>query len=397
MRFLFPPRQHAPARPDDSASPDDQLLAPEPVLRSRQRPRLNHKALVFAATLLAGSAAMVAWSMNRLPWSDGGSAPMRSAGERVELPPQGFHASASAATAALLPDTLPPLPPPLPAASQSAPGMTAGSAMPIAMDNSALAPMDTAPVPLAPARPSRAALREPISPLSQADGPLVETVNAAAADSGGSAVHVQRVAHPTTLLPRGRVIRCVLETRIVSDLAGLTSCIVTEPVYSLGGQLLIRPGSRVSGQYQEQVGATERLAVVWERMLTPDGLDVQLMSPGADALGGTGHPGAVNKHWGERISSALLVSLMSDVMQIAAARHAPAAASPSTTSIGVDSGSIVQQSNPYQSRTADTLQSAAQTALQAGATRAPTITIAQGQLITIQVARDIDFAGVLTP
>ena len=113
MRFLFPPRQHAPARPDDSASPDDQLLAAEPVLRSRQRPRLNHKALVFAATLLAGSAAMVAWSMNRLPWSDGGSAPMRSSGERVELPPQGFQASASAATAALLPDTLPPLPPPL--------------------------------------------------------------------------------------------------------------------------------------------------------------------------------------------------------------------------------------------------------------------------------------------
>ena len=222
MRFLFPPRQHAPARPDDSASPDDQLLAAEPVLRSRQRPRLNHKALVFAATLLAGSAAMVAWSMNRLPWSDGGSAPMRSSGERVELPPQGFQASASAATAALLPDTLPPLPPPLPAASQSAPGMTAGSAMPIAMDNSALAPMDTAPVPLAPARASRAALREPISPLSQADGPLVETVNPAAADSGGSAMHVQRVAHPATLLPRGRVIRCVLETRIVSDLAGLT-------------------------------------------------------------------------------------------------------------------------------------------------------------------------------
>ena len=105
----------------------------------------------------------------------------------------------------------------------------------------------------------------------------------------------------------------------------------------------------------------------------------------------------VDKHWGERVSSALLVSLMSDVMQIAAARHAPAAASPSTTSISVDSGSLVQQTNPYQSRTADTLQSAAQTALQAGATRAPTITIAQGQLITIQVARDIDFAGVLTP
>jgi len=395
MAFTFRLGQPPAATPEPPSAADEALLATEPVLRSRQRPRLNRKALVFAATLLAGSAAMVAWSMSRLPWSDGPSSPARSSGERVELPQQSFQASASAPAAALLPDTLPPLPPSGLPSGQVTMALAGQTALPTPVET--LPEPSLAPAPLArPRNPAPKLAPEP-SPTSTSAGPLVESASPPAAESGQGTALVQRVQHPATLLPRGRVIRCVLETRIVSEIAGLTSCIVTEPVYSLGNQLLIRPGSRISGQYQEQLGAADRLAVIWERLLTPDGLDVQLMSPGADALGGSGHPGVVDKHWGERVSSALLVSLMSDVMQIAAARHAPAAASPSTTSISVDSGSLVQQTNPYQSRTADTLQSAAQTALQAGATRAPTITIAQGQLITIQVARDIDFAGVLTP
>ncbi|NLX16836.1 MAG: hypothetical protein GXY45_07680, partial [Ramlibacter sp.] len=109
MAFTFRLGQPPAATPEPPSAADEALLATEPVLRSRQRPRLNRKALVFAATLLAGSAAMVAWSMSRLPWSDGPSSPARSSGERVELPQQSFQASASAPAAALLPDTLPPL------------------------------------------------------------------------------------------------------------------------------------------------------------------------------------------------------------------------------------------------------------------------------------------------
>ncbi len=89
---------------------------------------------------------------------------------------------------------------------------------------------------------------------------------------------------------QGTFIRCVLETHIVTDVPGFTSCIVTEPVYSLNGRSLLLPkGSKVYGQYG--TGASPnvpRVSVVWDRITTPNGIDVTMASPGVDNLGGAG-------------------------------------------------------------------------------------------------------------
>lgn len=196
----------------------------------------------------------------------------------------------------------------------------------------------------------------------------------------------QPLVNPDTLLTRGTFIRCVLETRIVSDFPGYTSCVVSEPVYSFNGRRLLLPkGSKVLGTYKKQpVG--NRMIVIWDRIITPTGIDVNMSSPGIDQLGGSGDPGYLDSHWPSRIGSALLISMLSDAFSYEAAEHGP-----KTTT--VTSGVAVE--NPFQSNTAQTLQNLSQQAVQASANRPATVTINQGTLVDVYVAKDVDFSGVV--
>lgn len=199
------------------------------------------------------------------------------------------------------------------------------------------------------------------------------------------------IQKPNALLVRGTYIRCVLETRIVSDLAGYTSCIVTEPVYSINGYNLLLPkGSKILGSYGNGGGGAAnlaRVAVVWDRITTPTGIDVSMSSPGVDNLGGSGIPGQYNAHWGSRITSALLISLISDGFKYAAAENGP-----SSYTYG-GSGLIVEQ--PYESATARTMERLANEALNENMQRRPTVTVNQGTIINVYVSRDVDFSGVV--
>lgn len=196
----------------------------------------------------------------------------------------------------------------------------------------------------------------------------------------------QPLRSPDTLMQRGTYIRCVLETRIISDIPGYTSCLVTEPVYSFNGQRLLLPkGSKVLGTY-DKGPMGDRMAVIWDRIITPNGIDVNMASPGIDNLGGAGIPGHYDAHWGQRISSALLISMLSDAFKYEAAEHGPK----STT---VTNGVVTQE--PFESNTAQTVQNLANQAVQAAANRAPTVTINQGTIVYVYVAKDVDFSGVV--
>ncbi|SFW62980.1 MULTISPECIES: TrbI/VirB10 family protein [Luteibacter] len=194
------------------------------------------------------------------------------------------------------------------------------------------------------------------------------------------------LTHPDTLMLRGTFIRCVLETRIITDIPGFTSCIVTEPVYSFTGKRLLLPkGSKVLGKYEMEPNGP-RVAVIWDRIVTPTGIDVNMASPGIDTLGGAGHPGYYNAHWGSRIGAALLISMLSDAFKYEAAEHGPR-----QTTI---SNGVVTQS-PFESNTAATVQQLANQAVQRAANRPATVTINQGTVLAIYVAKDVDFSGVV--
>lgn len=196
----------------------------------------------------------------------------------------------------------------------------------------------------------------------------------------------QGLTAPDTLMLRGTFIRCVLETRIVTDIPGFTSCIVTEPVYSFNGKHLLLPkGSKVLGKYDMEPNGP-RVAVIWDRIVTPTGIDVNMASPGVDNLGGAGHPGRYNAHWGSRIGSALLISMLSDAFKYEAAVHGP-------TQTTISNGVVTQ--TPFESNTAQTVQNLANQAVRRAANRPATVTINQGTVLTVYVAKDVDFSGVV--
>ena len=126
------------------------------------------------------------------------------------------------------------------------------------------------------------------------------------------------------LLTQGAMLDCVLETRIVSTVAGMTSCHLTRDVYSTSGRVvLLDRGSRVVGRYQGgmQQGDT-RIFVVWTRVETPTGVVVELQSPGTGPLGEAGVGGYVDTHFWDRFGAAILLSLIEGGVDAAAARAA---------------------------------------------------------------------------
>lgn len=354
-------------RYQQSATPDLDAGAPE--LKSHDLRRMNQRAL-----LLLGAVVLLLLSVAY--WMVTGS------GNHSEQPkPREEKLTVTAPPKSL---ALPPLPPPAPRQAEPIPLVQQPAAPPLPVRQPSSPPQPTlvqrriagaedaanadASQPTAAATPVAAALGQPSSLKSS-------TVTSA-----------QPLRHPDSLMQRGTYIRCVLETRIVSDIPGYTSCLVTEPVYSFNGQRLLLPkGSKVLGTYDR--GPTgDRMAVIWDRIITPNGIDVNMASPGIDNLGGAGIPGYYDAHWGQRIGSALLISMLSDAFKYEAAEHGP-----KTTTIGYG----VATQEPFESNTAQTVQNLANQAVQASANRAPTATINQGTIVYVYVAKDVDFSGVV--
>jgi len=368
-----------------------ELEANVPLLRSGDMQRLNRKALVF----LAGIVVLLIGSAFWLFSSAGASAPdPRRRSEKVEIPelPQAMPAAGVGTSEPIAP---------LPSASVDVPV--------------ALPPLPAQPIPLsenrvptgssvAPARPRvptlverRMGVATQLVPGNAADPytqallagmptPPAATQSPAPAPARADASSAQFLDNPDALLVRGTYIRCVLETRIVTDIPGFTSCVVTEPVYSINGRnLLLAKGSKLSGRYDTDANGP-RVAVVWDRITTPEGVDVRMASPGVDNLGGAGHPGDYDAHWGSRMGAALMISLVSDVFKYEGEVNGP-----NTTTI---SNGVVTQA-PFDSNTARTMERLANQALDRSINRPATVTINQGTVVNIYVARDVDFSAVL--
>ncbi|MGH8232961.1 MAG: TrbI/VirB10 family protein [Rhodanobacteraceae bacterium] len=340
-----------------------------PLLRSGDLRRMNRRAPGFlGATVIL----LLALAFLLLKSTGGAKTPPKPRVETVQVP-------------ALPPQ--PQLPRPV---SESAVVMATPAALPVVSP----AP----PLPVLPAPPAQA---QPGASLLQRRG-MADDAGGGASDvrgggvagqgragtTGSGATHARLLTDPDTLMLRGTYIRCVLETRIISDIPGFTSCVVTEPVYSFDGKHLLLPkGSRVFGEYNHgPVGS--RIAVVWDRIVTPTGIDVSMSSPGVDNLGGAGLPGHLDSHWPSRIGSALLISLMSDAFLYEGEKHGPR-----TNNISPGGAFVVQA--PFQSNSAQTLQNLANQAVQQSANRRATLAINQGSLIAIYVAKDVDFSGVV--
>lgn len=196
----------------------------------------------------------------------------------------------------------------------------------------------------------------------------------AARFGSGRAAQARPLANPTMTVPQGVIITGVLETAINSDLPGYVRALVSRDVQAFsGGAVLIPRGSRVIGQYRasSELGQS-RAFVIWVRLIRPDGVSIDLNSPGADALGRGGLDGDVDRHFFRRFGGAILLTLLGEAAD-AVADNGGAQVVVGVARSGGD---------------------AASAALSEEINIPPTISVAQGMPVRIFVARDLDFSGV---
>lgn len=176
------------------------------------------------------------------------------------------------------------------------------------------------------------------------------------------------------LLTMGALVPCVLQTAIDSTLPGFVTCVIPQDIQGKTGITLMDRGTRVVGEFRGGVQqGIERLFVIWTRAETPQGVVINLDSPATDPLGRSGMDGQVDRHFWQRFGGALLLTTVDGAIQAGVA----AASRDGTTTIntGQAQGVVAE-------------------ALRGSINIAPTVRKNQGELVSIFVARDLDFSTV---
>ncbi|CAN7623707.1 type IV secretion system protein VirB10 [Pararhizobium sp. LjRoot238] len=178
------------------------------------------------------------------------------------------------------------------------------------------------------------------------------------------------------IVAMGTSMPCVLETALSSDQPGFTSCVINRDVLSDNGRVvLMEKGTQVVGEYRGGLRrGQKRLFVLWNRAKTPKGVIITLASPATDALGRAGMDGYIDTHWWERFGSAVLLSIVGDATSYANSR--------------------LQDSDVEAQNSTSAGQQAAAIAVEQSINIPPTLLKRQGELVSIFVARDLDFSGV---
>lgn len=191
--------------------------------------------------------------------------------------------------------------------------------------------------------------------------------------------HAIQRGNQSMMLTKGTGIRCTLETRIVTTQPGFTRCQITSDIYSADGKvLLLERGSKIIGeQTAALLQGQARVFVLWNEVETPNGVKVSLASPGAGALGDSGHGAKVNYHFWQRFGGAIMISMISDLGDSLSNK----------TSKGDNNNITYENTN-------EAAQQMATEALKNSINIPPTGIVNQGSIINVFVARDVDFSNV---
>lgn len=186
------------------------------------------------------------------------------------------------------------------------------------------------------------------------------------AKAGVPTASAGRLDRPDAIIPQGTIIHGVLETAIQSDLPGVIRATVSENVWSLDGhRVLVPKGARLIGEYQSGIATGQtRVLIAWNRVITGDGISVQLGSTGADSLGRAGLTGKVDKHNFERFGSAILLTVLGGVSQfIGTLGQEDPRPDVTVTTIDPVTGAVVTSTTSGNNDTNEARQIAAQTAI----------------------------------
>ncbi|QGT84884.1 TrbI/VirB10 family protein [Pseudomonas coronafaciens] len=174
--------------------------------------------------------------------------------------------------------------------------------------------------------------------------------------------------------------RCALYTEIISTHPGLVDCRLTDPLYSADGSTVIAAaGDKLTGEQTVEVGPGETsVFTTWTEIETQSGVRAKLDSLGAGPMGASGTEAWINRHYMQRFGGAVMLSFIQDALQ---------AASNTTQKSSGSGGYTVNNSE-------QNVESMANKALDSTINIPDTAHLLPGTVITVIVARDIDFSSV---
>lgn len=210
-------------------------------------------------------------------------------------------------------------------------------------------------------------------PSDDGENKSTSTAKSPSAGLPTARVRAAMLANRAMTVPQGTLIPAVLETAFDSTHAGFARALVQRDIRGFdGSQVLIPRGSRLIGEYGEDIAQGQRRAIVlWTRLIRPDGVTIAIGSPATDPLGRGGMKADVDTHFFERFSGAILQSAFDLGISLAAR----SSQSPVVVALPGSVGGVVRAA-PQQSQIK------------------PTLRVAAGSRVSIFVARDLDFTGM---
>ena len=174
----------------------------------------------------------------------------------------------------------------------------------------------------------------------------------------------------------GTVIETTLTDRLDGAFSGPVNCMVTNDIYSHDRQhLLIPAGSRVLGEVKRvDAFGQQRLAVVFHRLIMPDGYNLSLDEfRGLNQIGETGLKDKVDNHWTQILGVSVAVGIIGGLSQ-------------STSRFGVDASPI----DAYRQGVAASVSQSSLRILDRFLSVLPSITIREGQRVKVYLADDLE-------
>ena len=196
---------------------------------------------------------------------------------------------------------------------------------------------------------------------------------------GSAQLSERLLAAPASFVGAGTIIPALFLTGVNSNLPGLLTAQVSQPVYDTanGRHILIPQGAVLIGQYDSRVTyGQNRILLVWQRIRFPDGSSLSLDGmPGVDMSGYAGVQDKVNNHWGKLAGAVVLSSVLA-------------------ASVTSSQGNTYSITNPSLSQQA--AQAAGASINQAGEKLVdrvlnvqPTLEIRPGQRVAVMVSKDL--------
>ena len=189
-------------------------------------------------------------------------------------------------------------------------------------------------------------------------------------------VNVNGATGQPYVLFEGTILETALVTRLDGDFSGPVKVMLTSPVFSRDRQhVLIPDGTNILGEVRQVQGfGQRRLAVVFHRLIMPDGYSMDLdQFHGLNQLGETGLKDQVNNHYIQIFGASIALGLIAG------------AAESSVPNVGINETG----SEAYRVGVASSLSQSSTRVLERFLNVPPTLTIREGYRVKIYLTNDL--------